>query len=670
MSAISPMSSLLPRPRRRSAAASSCRSAVRAATVIAALPIEPLEGRVLMSTGTFGNPSPINIPSDPSEVPTTASIYGSGATVRDLTGPISSVRVTLNALTHSAPEDMDVLLVSPAGTAVILMSDAGSQFAFDENGVDLTFADDASRDLPEFDQIRGGTYRPTNYDDVEQGQQPFPSPAPEPPYQESLSAFNGENPNPEPDGTGRWYLYIVDDGPFGNDGYLFGGWSITITTGGGGPAAPSIPDLAATSDTGASGTDNITRDTTPTFGGTATEGTQIHLFDNGTQVGTAPINGGVWSLTPSLEEGTHSITARAVDADGNEGNASGETLLTIDVTPPPAPAAPNLSDASDPDGDNITDDTTPTFDGLAPEASSVTLVSNGRPIGTGTVAGDGSYTATVNPALVGGTYNVLVAATDLAGNSGLPSAPLSVRITGTEPLVATVTQVFVNGAGLTGQTSANGVAFRNLAGIDNTFGYPVPAGANQLKSIPWSNGVNKIALRFSTDVAAVLQQNDLAVRGVSTATYAISGFSYDAATKTGTWTLTNPIVNDKARLFLDDALVPSLDGEWADSTDAYPSGNGTTGGDFAFRLNVLRGDANQDGAVNALDLGQLKAKLNRTATNPGTGTTGYSVFADLNADGQINALDLGIGKARLNTRLPAGEPAATSLLFGRVPVSA
>ena len=39
---------------------------------------------------------------------------------------------------------------------------------------------------------------------------------------------------------------------------------------------------------------------------------------------------------------------------------------------------------------------------------------------------------------------------------------------------ARVTQVFVNGQGITGQTSANGVAFRNLAGIDNTFGYPVP----------------------------------------------------------------------------------------------------------------------------------------------------------------------------------------------------
>ena len=230
---------------------------------------------------------------------------------------------------------------------------------------------------------------------------------------------------------------------------------------------------------------------------------------------------------------------------------------------------------------------------------------------------------------------------------------------------ARVTQVFVNGQGITGQTSANGVAFRNLAGIDNTFGYPVPAGANQLKSIPWSNGVNRIALRFDNDVAGQLDQADLAVRGINTANYAVSGFTYDAATKTGVWTLTSAIVNDKVRLFLDDALVSSLDGEWV-AGQAYPSGNGTVGGDFDFRLNVQRGDANQDGSVNALDLGQLKSKLNRTATNPGTGTSAYSPFADLNADGQINALDLGIAKARLNNRLPNGEPAS---LFSSLPVT-
>jgi CSLREA domain-containing protein len=234
---------------------------------------------------------------------------------------------------------------------------------------------------------------------------------------------------------------------------------------------------------------------------------------------------------------------------------------------------------------------------------------------------------------------------------------------------ARVTQVFVNGTGITGQSSPNGIAFRTLAGIDNTFGYPVPAGANQLKAIPWSNGVNKVALRFDTDVAATLGQGDLVIRGINSATYAVTGFTYDAATKTGVWTLASAITNDKVRLFLDDALLPTLDGDWV-AGQAYPSGNGAAGGDFDFRLNVLRGDANQDGAVNALDLGQLKAKLNRTATNPGAGATGYTVFADLNADGQINALDLGIGKARLNSKLPLGEPAATSLLFSTAPLSA
>src|SRR5678816_1566124 len=105
---------------------------------------------------------------------------------------------------------------------------------------------------------------------------------------------------------------------------------------------------------------------------------------------------------------------------------------------------------------------------------------------------------------------------------------------GTTPVLpARVTQVFVNGQGITGQTSANGVAFRNLAGVDNTFGYPVPAGANQLKSIPWSEGVNRIAIRFGADVAATLQREDLVIRGLNNPTYATSGFSYDAATKTG-----------------------------------------------------------------------------------------------------------------------------------------
>jgi hypothetical protein len=224
-----------------------------------------------------------------------------------------------------------------------------------------------------------------------------------------------------------------------------------------------------------------------------------------------------------------------------------------------------------------------------------------------------------------------------------------------------VTQVFVNGPGLTGQTSANGLAFRNVAGIDNTFGYPVPAGADQLKYIPWSRGIDRIAIRFNYDVGSLLDQDDLVVRGVNTVDHPISGFSYDPATKTGVWTLATPVINDKLRIILDDAGVPGLDGDWTNEADAYPSGDGNPGGDFNFRINVLRGDANQDGKVNSLDLGLVKAKLNRTATNPGVGASGYSVFADVNADGSINALDLGFVKA--HPYRPLIEPEPASFLF-------
>jgi hypothetical protein len=160
-------------------------------------------------------------------------------------------------------------------------------------------------------------------------------------------------------------------------------------------------------------------------------------------------------------------------------------------------------------------------------------------------------------------------------------------------------------------------------------------------------------LRFDNDVSGTLGRDDLAVRGVYTASYPITGFSYDPATKTGVWTLANPIWNDDLRLSLDDALVTPLDGDWT-TGQSYPSGDGTPGGDFNFRMHVLRGDADQNGSVNAQDLSLLKNKLNKTATNPGTGTGAYSVFADLNADGLINALDLTIAKLRLNSRLPLG----------------
>ncbi|MCD2514913.1 Ig-like domain-containing protein [Massilia sp. G4R7] len=112
------------------------------------------------------------------------------------------------------------------------------------------------------------------------------------------------------------------------------------------PAAPSIPDLDAASDTGASDSDNLTTDTTPTFSGTAPSGVTVRLYDGATEIGSALATGGTWSITSSvLGMGAHSITAVAVDAAGNRSAASQAIALTIEAPPaPPSPPSPPLVD--------------------------------------------------------------------------------------------------------------------------------------------------------------------------------------------------------------------------------------------------------------------------------------------------------------------------------------
>jgi hypothetical protein len=232
---------------------------------------------------------------------------------------------------------------------------------------------------------------------------------------------------------------------------------------------------------------------------------------------------------------------------------------------------------------------------------------------------------------------------------------------------AEVTQVFVNGPNLTANTTQN-AAWRGAAGADLAFGYPVPDGANQLRPIPWNAGVNQVSLRFSQEVASTLDQADLQVRG-SAGPITVTGFTYDAPTKTGTWTLGSTVQLDKLRLVLSAAGVPSLDGEWTNPStatpagDAYPSGEGSVGGDFNFRVNVLRGDTNGDQQVNALDVADVKKRLLRRPGDGVTGSNAYSIFADLNTDGVINALDVAGVKGRLNTRINTLPEPATALLF-------
>src|SRR5439155_1428427 len=200
------------------------------------------------------------------------------------------------------------------------------------------------------------------------------------------------------------------------------------------PAAPSTPDLATASDSGASSSDNVTSDSTPSFGGSAEPNSTVDLYAGATLVGSGSADGsGNWSITSSLlADGSYSLTAKATDLAGNTGPASGSLSVTIDTAAPAAPSTPDLTTASDSgasSSDDITSDSTPSFAGTAENGSSVQLFVDGVGDSTGSAS---PYSITASP-LLDGTYAVTARATDTAGNTSAASGSLSVTIDTTAP---------------------------------------------------------------------------------------------------------------------------------------------------------------------------------------------------------------------------------------------
>jgi subtilisin-like proprotein convertase family protein len=177
---------------------------------------------------SFTNPNKITIrDEDYAALP-----YPSEIAVSGLVGPITDMSVTLHRFGHTYPADVDILLISPGGKGVVLMSDAcGGE---DIEDFTWTFSDSAPGYM--LSDCSGFVYKPTNRftgDD-----DPWHPPAPPGPYSNSLSAFDNENPN------GTWKLYVIDDA-INDSGDIEGGWSLSIQTG---PVDVTIP-AAGTSGT-------------------------------------------------------------------------------------------------------------------------------------------------------------------------------------------------------------------------------------------------------------------------------------------------------------------------------------------------------------------------------------------------------------------------------------
>lgn len=150
----------------------------------------------------------------------TGNPYPSNITVAGMTGNITNVTLRLGNINHTFPDDLDVMLVAPNGSNLLVMSDVGgSDDAYFRN---LTIDDAAATLMTDAAGFASGSYQPTN---IGAGDT-FPAPAPTPGANTTLAAaFNGIAAN------GVWSLYVVDD--LGVDtGTIGDGWSLTVTTAG------------------------------------------------------------------------------------------------------------------------------------------------------------------------------------------------------------------------------------------------------------------------------------------------------------------------------------------------------------------------------------------------------------------------------------------------------
>jgi hypothetical protein len=195
------------------------------------------------------------------------------------------------------------------------------------------------------------------------------------------------------------------------------------------------------------------------------------------------------------------------------------------------------------------------------------------------------------------------------------------------------------------------------ANAKGDYGYRIPTGsAAQTKSLPWFN-IDQLVVTFSEDVN--VKASDLSLSGINAPTRPVSHFFYDAILHTATWTFASPLPKNVYQIDLSgDGLRPVrdldgnvLDGEWANGSDVYSSGNGIAGGDFAFTFRVMPGDANQNGGVEYYD---YYAATTRTGLN--TSSANYNMFADVDGSGVHQTQDSQKILSQLGSAYPSGAP--------------
>jgi subtilisin-like proprotein convertase family protein len=174
---------------------------------------------------TYTNPENIVISYFGAGIPDPSNILVEG-------GPssINFVTVTLINLSHTWLQDVDVLLVSPTGESIVLMSDVGLANLSGAQvvaNVTYVFSDFATSPMLSSETPSSGAYQPTDI---------------QTPTEDYWTTFSGVVNSPAPSGSatfsnvfggvsanGVWSLYVEDD-VLGDGGLIAGGWSISFSS--------------------------------------------------------------------------------------------------------------------------------------------------------------------------------------------------------------------------------------------------------------------------------------------------------------------------------------------------------------------------------------------------------------------------------------------------------
>jgi hypothetical protein len=319
------------------------------------------------------------------------------------------------------------------------------------------------------------------------------------------------------------------------------------------PSTPGTPVLDSASDSGASNSDGITSDTTPTFTGSADNGSTVSIYDGAMLLGSVVAGAGGWSFTSgTLGSGSHTITAVASDTAGNTSDASGALSITIDNVAPATTSVAVPSNGTYYTGQPL--DFTVNFD----EAVTVDT-GGGTPrmalvVGATThyadyVSGSGSGALVFRYVVANGdadSNGITVGALSLNGGSLKDTAGNNATVTlnsvgstagidvdGSLASITGVSASTANGSYGAGQTITITVDFSSAVTVDTTGGTPTLALASG-GSATYSSGSGSSMLTFTYTVgagqnSADLDYNSAAALALNGATIVETGGSHQAA---------------------------------------------------------------------------------------------------------------------------------------------